>query len=183
MGVGRAGSHLWLSSRRCAGCLGLRQVSSPGRVPSGARLLRSGPPIAGCSDRSDPSASRARPRPTARRWRGTAAAALVSGVLLLCFTLAIGANLRHDRRVTCACFGTSSTEPVAGADMARNMLLLTCAAAVAAAEFAQVAVPDAVSERLAAVMVAALLTVSWQLGRASTRVALALRHLSPQDLP
>ena len=62
---------------------------------------------------------------------GTRPAAAVSVGLLLVFTVALVVNLLRGRRVVCRCFGQSSSEPISWGSVARNLVLLIPALAVA----------------------------------------------------
>jgi len=66
--------------------------------------------------------------PARTAWLG----ALGAVVLLAVFTAAIAAQLARGRRPECNCFGTVHAKPIGRATLARNALLLGCAAALVA---------------------------------------------------
>lgn len=57
--------------------------------------------------------------------------AVVSGLLLVAFSVAIAVSLARGRAVTCGCFGNASARPVGLATLARAWALLAAAALVA----------------------------------------------------
>jgi hypothetical protein len=59
------------------------------------------------------------------------AAAIVAGVLLLCFTLLLVVRLVQGRRPPCACFGALSSKPISWANVGRNAVLIVLATVVA----------------------------------------------------
>jgi peroxiredoxin len=61
------------------------------------------------------------------RWAASAAA-----LMLLVFTGLLAVNLFRGRRPSCHCFGVLSDKPISGTSVARNMVLLGAAAAIAA---------------------------------------------------
>jgi hypothetical protein len=59
------------------------------------------------------------------------AAAIVAGVLLLCFTVLLVVRLMQGRRPPCACFGALSAKPISWANVGRNAVLVVLATVVA----------------------------------------------------
>ena len=58
-------------------------------------------------------------------------AGLVASLLLICFTIAVIANLRRGREVACSCYGIIGTKTIGWGTVARNFLLLLPAALLA----------------------------------------------------
>jgi len=58
-------------------------------------------------------------------------AGLAASLLLICFTIAVIANLRRGREVACSCYGIIGTKTIGWGTVARNFLLLLPAALLA----------------------------------------------------
>jgi uncharacterized membrane protein YphA (DoxX/SURF4 family) len=58
--------------------------------------------------------------------------ALVAGLLLCIFTVAVLINLLRGRRISCGCFGSVAQKEISGVGVARNLLFLAFAVTVAA---------------------------------------------------
>ncbi len=69
--------------------------------------------------------------------------ALPATIMLLGFTAVVAATLRSGRTVSCGCLGALSRQPISGATMARNLVLMAMAAMTATVP--SLGVPDAAS--------------------------------------
>ena len=96
--------------------------------------------------------------------------ALVAVMLLLSFTVVIGASLRAGRSVSCGCLGALSREPISYLTVARNVGLVVMAAAASATS--SLSWPDAPSAMaaLSAVLLGALVLHLFELRQEIGRI-------------
>ncbi|MEX2646213.1 MAG: MauE/DoxX family redox-associated membrane protein [Gaiellaceae bacterium] len=117
------------------------------------------------------------------------AAAVVAG-LLLCFTVAIGANLARGRTIDCGCSSSTAPEQIGWGLVARNLGLVGLVALVAIRNPSALAVEaiwreEAVvstTDAVAIVLTAGALFLGWTLAKAAWRFREAVSRFSEQEL-
>jgi len=122
------------------------------------------------------------------------AGAAASLVLLAAFTAATAVNLAQGRTPECACFGTTASEPIGPATLARNVALSVCALLIVVAgpgarlgavatEWGAASADERFLSVTSLALLVALMTMNWyaaQLRSANVRLSAGLESLERQ---